>query len=312
MIARAVPALRLWFAALLVLALAPLTALAQAGLQPIPALSGPVVDTTGTLSPAATQALSQKIEAIRQTNGAQVQVAIVPTTQPEAIEDYSMRLATAWKIGRGRAIAGQDVDDGVILLVAKNDRSLRIEVGYGLEGAINDALAGRIIREQIAPRFKADDFDGGVTAGVDAIIGRIQGEELPPPVPEGAGSSVPTDLLGRLVMGFMIGFFAASFFGVALRAVLGKTLGGLVTGGMAGGFGWFILGAPMIGIIAGVIAAILVPAMATLPAGGSGWSRGRGGSGWGSGGGWSGGGGGGGGWSGGGGGFGGGGASGRW
>src|SRR6478609_9268194 len=142
---------------------------------PVPPLSGPVVDQTGTLSSDEIDSLAKKIRDFEARKGSQISVLIVPTTQPESIEQFSIRVAEAWKIGRKK------VDDGAILLVAKNDRKLRIEVGYGLEGALTDATTKRIIDEIIAPRFKSGDFAGGITAGAERMIKVIGGEPLPAP-----------------------------------------------------------------------------------------------------------------------------------
>jgi uncharacterized protein len=149
----------------------------QAGAQqPIPPLTGHVVDSTGTLSSDALAALEQKLVAFEERKGSQVAVLLVRTTAPEAIEPYALRVAEQWGIGRSR------VDDGVVLVVALDDRRMRFEVGYGLEGPVPDALARRIIAEAIAPRFYENDFAGGLNAGLDALIGLIDGEPLPVPV----------------------------------------------------------------------------------------------------------------------------------
>jgi uncharacterized protein len=210
---------------------------------------------------------------------------MVPTTAPEAIEQYALRVAEQWKIGRKK------VDDGAILVVAKNDRALRIEVGYGLEGALNDATANRIIREVIAPRFREDDFYGGINAGVDRMIRVIDGEPLPDPakpVPQvggGFGQSLPILLILAMVVGGL------------LRRMLGKTVGSVAAGGAVGAVAWLLVGAVSIAVMAGILAFIF-----TLVGGGAGRGY-RGGFPEGFGGG---------GFRGGGGGFGGGGASGRW
>ena len=153
----------------------------------VPPLTGRVVDQTGTLSAGDVAALTQTLKGLELRKGSQVVVLIVPTTEPETIEQYSIRVAEAWKIGRKK------IDDGALLVVAKNDRKLRIEVGYGLEGALNDVTARRIIDEIITPKFRSGDFAGGISAGVDRIIGVIDGEPLPAPEPQqsfgGGGAS---------------------------------------------------------------------------------------------------------------------------
>ncbi|MGY3356009.1 putative membrane protein YgcG [Bradyrhizobium sp. GM0.4] len=141
----------------------------------VPQLTGRVVDQTGTLSSGDIAALSQKLQDFEMRKGSQIAVLIVPTTDPETIEQFAIRVAEAWKIGRKK------VDDGAILVVAKNDRHLRIEVGYGLEGALTDVTSRRIIDEAITPKFRSGDFAGGITAGVDRMIRVIDGEPLPTP-----------------------------------------------------------------------------------------------------------------------------------
>ncbi|HEX7564644.1 MAG TPA: YgcG family protein, partial [Bradyrhizobium sp.] len=144
----------------------------------VPPLTGRVVDQTGTLSAGDVAALTQTLKALELRKGSQIAVLIVPTTSPETIEQFSIRVAEAWKVGRKK------IDDGALLVVAKNDRKLRIEVGYGLEGALNDVTAKRIVDEVITPRFRSGDFAGGISAGVDRIIGVIDGEKLPAPEPQ--------------------------------------------------------------------------------------------------------------------------------
>jgi uncharacterized membrane protein YgcG len=163
-----------WLTALLgwlAVAIAP----AAEGLAPIPPLTARVTDLTGTLDATQRAQLENRLAALEREKGAQLVIVLVPSVQPESIEAYGIRLAEAWRIGR------QGVDDGVIILVAKNDRAVRIEVGYGLESAIPDALAKRIIEERIVPRFREGDFYGGLSAGVDALARLIRGETLLPP-----------------------------------------------------------------------------------------------------------------------------------
>ena len=260
---------------------------------PVPPMGSRVTDQTATLTNDQRSALEQTLRAFEARKGSQVAVLIVPSTAPETIEQYALRVAEKWKPGR------KNVDDGALLVVAKDDRTVRIEVGYGLEGALTDAASKRIISEIIVPRFRQGDFYGGITAGVDRILRVIDGEPLPKPeesLPSGTrgiGSILPVVMVLALVMG-----------GV-LHAVLGRFPGALVTGGAVSVVAWMLAGAISVALIAGVIAFLF-----TLMGGGMG---GRGISG-GFGGGFGGGGfsGGGGGFSGGGGGFGGGGASGRW
>lgn len=274
----------------------------------VPPLTAPVVDLTNTLSPAERSQLEQKIRSFYERKGAQVQVLLVPTTQPEAIEQFSIRVVDAWKLGR------RGTDDGVLLLVAKNDRAVRIEVAYGLEGVFPDALAGRIIEQVIVPRFRNGQFYDGINEAVDRMIAVIDGEPLPEPErrarapsDQGFGSSLPVLL--------MVMFFGSGF----LRRMLGGFGGALASAGLAGFVVWLLTSVLLISIGAALIAFFVV----LLGGGGgprggltgrrrrSGWGGGFGG-GWGGGGFGGGFGGGGGGWSGGGGSFGGGGASGRW
>ena len=258
----------------------------------VPPIGGRVTDQTATLTNEQKSALEQTLRAFEARKGSQVAVLIVPSTAPETIEQYALRVAEQWKPGR------KNVDDGALLVVAKDDRTLRIEVGYGLEGALTDAASKRIISEIIVPRFREGDYYGGITAGVDRILRVIDGESLPKPEENlpggmrGIGSILPVMMILVLVLG-----------GV-LHTVLGRFPGALVTGGAVSVVAWMLAGAIAVALIAGVIAFLF-----TLLGGGMG-GRGLGAGGF-RGGGFGGGGFGGGGFSGGGG-FGGGGASGRW
>jgi len=274
------------------------TALAQDTLVPVPPLRSPVTDLTQTLSPQEQAALESRLRDFEAQKGSQIAVLIVPTTQPETIEQYSIRVADAWKIGR------EGPDDGVILLVAKNDRTVRIEVGTGLEGALPDVIANRIISQVIVPHFREGDFAGGINAAVTRIIAVIEGEPLPEPqrrtAREGKGSGIG-NALPVLLMFVFVG-------GAVLRSMLGRVGGAGATAGIAGLIVWALTSVAAIAIGAAVLAFLFTLFTGGF-GGGRGWSSHRGG--WG-GGGWGGGGWGGGGWSGGGGGFSGGGASGRW
>jgi len=257
----------------------------------VPPLTAQVVDQTATLTSEQRAELERKLREFELRKGAQIAVLMVPSTAPEPIEQYSLRVVEQWKLGRKK------VDDGALLIVAKNDRALRIEVGYGLEGALNDAVAKRIVSDIIAPRFRDGDFYGGVNAGVDAMMGVIEGESLPAPrkaaPSEGGnvGQALPILLILALVVGGL------------LRAMLGRFLGGAITGGVVGALAWLLVGTMAVALFAGVIAFLF-----TLLGGGRGYGYyggfpgGFGGGGFSSGGGFSGGGGS----------FGGGGASGRW
>ncbi len=281
--------------------LAAATGFAQAqSLQPVPPLASRVTDLTGTLAPADRASLEEKLAAFEAKKGAQIAVLVVPTTQPEAIEQYSIRVVDAWKLGREKP------DDGALLLVAMQDRALRIEVGRGLEGAMTDLVSNRIIDETITPRFREGDFAGGISAGVDRMIAVVDGEPLPEP--EAHWSEGPQRIANILPLLFGIVIVGSA----VLRSLFGRAFGALATGGVAGGVAWFVT--HLLGMSIGVgVAALLFSLMLGIGNGGR-WSSRPGHGGW-SPGGWGGGGmrsGGGGGFRGGGGSFGGGGASGRW
>lgn len=281
-------------AALLLGAAALLSGVALA-LVPVPPLTALVTDQTRTLSAEQAAALEQRLRAFEAERGSQVAVLIVPTTDGEPVEAYALRVVEQWKLGRKK------VDDGVLLLVAKDDRTLRIEVGYGLEGAVNDATAKRLIEEQITPRFKAGDFAGGIDAGVNALQALIRGEALPAPPSAADVADDPASLLPVLLVSTFV-------FGGILRQLFGRGPAAGLSGLAVGALTWWLTGALLWALGAGVVALVLT-LIGRLPGGrggpgGGGWGGGgRGGGGRGGGGGFGGGGGGG---------FGGGGASGRW
>lgn len=307
----------LWFARLM-LALATWfglggPALAQ-DLQPVPALAARVTDTTGTLSAKQSDALDAKLAAFEREAGTQIVVLIVSTTKPEDIAAYAYRVADQWKVGR------REVGDGLLLLVAKDDRRVRIEVAKALEGAVPDLAAKQIIDNAIRPAFKAGDYAGGLNAAVDQLSARVRGEALPAPEAKKRRphSSGGFGGLGwdQLALFFFIG---VPIIGSVLTGIFGRKLGGLATGSAAGGLAW-LFGAPiLLAGVAGTVALVLVGVLGIGSAarrgmgvrGGHGmpviWGGGGGGGSWGgggdSGGGFS---------SGGGGDFGGGGASGDW
>ncbi len=289
----------------------PLAASAQApaweggsdGLKPVPALSARVTDLTSTLSDAERRAIEAKLASFESATGAQIAVLVVPTTQPEPIETYSIRVADAWKVGRkGR-------DDGVLFLVAKDDRRMRLEVGYGLEGMITDAIARRIIAEDVAPRFRDGKYAAGIDAGVDRIVAIVEKGDLPPPDARASTQRGAEGIDWGMVA--ILALVVVPAVGGVLKAVFGKIGGATIGSALVGGIAWWVLGSIAIAVIAALFAWFAI-----LLFGGAGSALGgrRGGGVWiPSGGGWGGGGGmGGGGWSGGGGGFGGGGASGNW
>lgn len=269
-------------------------------LQPVPALTARVLDQTQTLNESERQSLEQKLKALEDSTGAQVVVLMVATTAPEDIAAYAWRVASSWKIGR------MDIGDGALILVAKNDRRMRIEVARKLEGAIPDLQASRIIDGAMKPKFRANDYAGGLSDAIDQMAMLIRGENLPAPEPRPSSSSTPFSdyaefLLPLLFFGFPIGIAVA-------RAIFGRVLGSLVVGGVAGLAAYFFTTSLLIAGFAGLLGLIFT-LLSNLSRGGGGGgpfiSSGGGGGGWssGGGGGFS---------SGGGGSFGGGGASGDW
>ena len=215
----------------------------------VPPLTGRIVDLTGTLSSDDIAAQSRRLQELEKRKGSQLAVLMVPTTQPETIEQYSIRVAEAWKIGRKK------IDDGALLVIAKNDHKLRIEVGYGIEGSLTDVTARRIIDEVIAPRFKSGDFAGGIAAGITHIIGVIDGEPLPLPAPE-ASHGQDSDWIGYfnpLNPFVMISYFAI---GAILRHTLGRLIGSAATGGVIGVFAWYLAGSIAAAAILGAIISV--------------------------------------------------------
>ena len=250
----------------------------------VPPLAARVTDLTGTLQPSQRETLERELEALEQRKGSQLAVLILATTRPETVEQYALRVAEAWKLGR------KGIDDGLLLLFAKDDRELRIEVGYGLEGVVPDAVAKRVISEIITPKFRQNDFYGGLHAGVSRLILIIDGEPLPPPSASTRAVSEFGDYLPMI-------FFAVLVAAKLLSMLFGRLTGAAISGGIGGVLVWLALGSLLMALGAGVFVILFA-----LTDGG-----GRGGYGGGSIGGS-----GGGGFGGGGGGFGGGGASGKW
>ena len=263
--------------------LVPCAATAQVA---VPALLGHVTDQTKTLAPEQIAALEQTLSAVEARKGSQLAVLIVPTTKPEEIEQFALRVAEQRKLGRKK------VDDGAILVVAKNDRALRIEVGYGLEGALSDITSKRIISEIITPRFKQGDYFGGIEAGLAQIIKVVEGEPLPAP------TSRPTGSYDDVRQMLPVLFIVALAVGGLLRSALGKVPGAVVTGAVVSVLAWFVIGTLFLSVVAGLGALVFTLVGSTrMLYGIAAMGGGRGG---------------GGGFRGGGGGFGGGGASGRW
>ena len=267
-----------------------LIAFAQA---PVPPLTGRVTDLAAVLTAEQKLVLDGTLQAFEARKGSQLAVLIVPTTSPETIEQYSVRVAEAWKLGRKK------IDDGAILVVAKNDRAVRIEVGYGLEGVLNDATSKRIISERITPRFAQGDFNGGISAGVAQMIRVVDGE----PLPQTSGN--PVTGVANMQQYVPVIFILAMVLGGVLRSMFGRLPGALATGGVVAVAAWFFVGAISIALVSGVLALVLTLLGGGMGGHGIGGHRGGfGTSGFG--------GRGNGGFSGGGGGFGGGGATGRW
>jgi len=295
-----VPLWRMLCALVLTMLLLPGSTLAQAP-QPVPALSARLIDQTGTLSADEARAIEDRLRGIEQKSGSQVVVLMVATTAPEDITAYTWRVASDWKIGR------RDVGDGLLVVIAKNDRRMRMEVARALEGAIPDLAAARIIDQQMAPRFRQGDYAGGITAALDQVAARIAGEQLPAPSSSPQSSKSPDRGFDMedLMLFF---FFGVAVVGPILRSVLGRPLASVLAGAGAGIAAYVVTASLLVAAGAGVVALLF-----TLL--GSGRSGRGGGGGWGGGGGFGGGGGrsGGGGFSSGrGGSFGGGGASGSW
>jgi uncharacterized protein len=252
----------------------------------VPPLAARVTDLTGTLSTEQKMALEQKLQAFEASKGSQIAVLLVPSTEPDSIEQYSMRVAEQWKLGR------KGVDDGALLLIAKDDRTLRIEVGYGLEGVLTDIASKRIVSDIIVPHLKNGDFYQGIDAGIDRMMRLVDGEPLPAPAPQENWEGSLDNLLPGAIIGGLVG-------GHLLRALLGTLLGSLATFGLVTGVLWLVMGSLIEAALVGVFVTIF--SLANFRGGGFGGGGFRGGGGFG----------GGGGFSGGGGGFGGGGASGR-
>ena len=307
---------RLWLAGLVLGWCALLPAAWAQQLVPVPTLTARVMDQTGTLSPADKAALETKLATYEQQRGSQLVVLMVATTQPEDIASFAYRVASTWKIGR------RNVGDGILIVIAKDDRRMRIEVAKALEGAVPDIAAGRIIDEAMKPRFRSNDFAGGISAAIDQITARLAGEALP-----ALGSNTPqpaqegVDWMSAIVIVAMISLIG----GGILKSLMGRPMGSVATGALAGGSMFLLSGVLLAAGLAGLAGLFiaLITGMGggggMLPPGGGG--RGRGGpiilpgppADWGRGGNWGGGGGFGGGFgSGGGGDFGGGGASGDW
>src|SRR5574340_608465 len=222
-----------------------LTGAAQAEVA-VPPLKQRVTDLTSTLDAQQAQALEARLAAFEAKKGAQLAVLIVPTTEPETIEQYGIRVAEAWKLGR------KGVDDGALLLVAKDDRALRIEVGYGLEGALNDATAKRIIAEIITPFFRRGEFYAGIDAGMAAMMRVIEGEPLPPPKGTAASGSYDIESLLFIAFGLVV------VVGGMLRALLGRFPAAALMGGGLGLLAWLMIASLFAALLVGIMAFLFV------------------------------------------------------
>jgi uncharacterized protein len=250
----------------------PLSAAAAEGdLQKIPKLEKRVTDLAAALSESDEARISERIRAFEQKKGGQIAVLIVDTTSPEAIFDYTLRVAESWKLGR------KGVDDGVLFVVAKTDRKIQILTGPGVQGVLTDAATKRIISEVVAPRFREGKYAEGIFNGVDKIAAVIDGEALPPP-PKKKQASQSIDSGGFVVLGI----FAAIFVAPVLRSLLGRFLGATATGGVTGAAAWFLLGGMAFPIFIGVIVFViaLFAGLLNFSGGrGGGWGGGMGGGG---------------------------------
>jgi uncharacterized protein len=242
---------------------------AEGDLQPIPPLAARVTDLTNTLDAQQKQTLESELAALEQRKGAQIAVLIVPTTGPEDIAQYAIRVFDQWKLGR------KNIDDGVLLIVAKGDHRVRIEVARGLEAAIPDAAVARIIREYITPRFREGDFYGGIHDATGALTKLVDGEELPPPLTDDRSRSGDKDIFNALVWAFFVGLWVRAMFGRLPTAPRSGVVG-IASGGVA----WLVSGLVPLGIGVGIVGLVL----GLLGGGGGGFANRGGWGGWGGGG----------------------------
>jgi len=251
------------FVAAVLLAFAAGLAWAQ-GVLPVPPLTGRVIDQTGTLTPAQVDALTNKLAAIETAHGSQLVILIVPTTAPEDVASFAQRVGEQWKVGR------KDVGDGLIVVVAKNDRAVQIQVAKALQGAVPDIAAGRIIQQQIVPAFRAGDFAGGLNTAVDRLGERIASEGLPQPSGSRQGGPQRDSRGGgfdfQTIAIFL--FIAVPMLGGILSRMMGRKLGALATGAAVGGLGWFLTTSLLVALGIGVAALFMVGIMGVGGVGG--------------------------------------------
>ncbi|MDH5263253.1 MAG: TPM domain-containing protein, partial [Betaproteobacteria bacterium] len=217
---------------------------------PVPKLTGRVVDLTGTLARQERDAVEAKLRAFEQSKGSQVVVLLVPSIGPETIEEFATRVTDEWKLGR----AG--VDDGVLFVIAKQERRMRIQTGRGVQGVLTDAVSKRIVADRVSPRFRAGDFAGGIDDGVDAILKAIEGEALPAPARQTSrGQAGSTASIENF---FWLAFVVVPVVGMVLRSLVGRFLGAGLTAGVTGLAAWFIFASLVLGVIAAVITFVAV------------------------------------------------------
>jgi uncharacterized protein len=245
-------------------ALMAVSARAQAALQAIPALTARVIDTTGTLGPGQRQTLEDKLAEFERRKGSQIVVLMIPSTQPEDIVDYTQRVGELWKLGR------KGVGDGLLLVVARNDRTVRIATAKTLEGAIPDLAARQVIDRAITPRFREGDFAGGLNAGLDQIFALISGEKLPEPsnsARPGSGGFQWMDMAVLL-------FFTVPFMARLLSAVAGRKAGSFLAGGAVGLLAWWLTASLVVAVLAGLASFVVALASGVVSPGRRGWGGG--------------------------------------
>ena len=257
-------------AAILIIAIIP-SAWGQP-LQPVPTLVAHAMDHTGTLTTTELQALDQRLARFEQEKGTQIVVLLVSSTAPEDIAAYANRVANTWKIGR------QGVGDGMLIVVAKNDRKLRIEVAKTLEGAVPDLAARQIMDEAITPRFKQNDYAGGLNAGVEQLFARVRGEPLPSPTSRSASGDQAADGFDWVDLGIF--FFIIVPVGTSIaRALLGRVAGSLLLGAATGVIAYLVTASILVALGAALLAMVWgAPSRSSSRGGGllggTGWSSG--------------------------------------
>lgn len=236
----------LWLMALLGLGAVPTSAALAQSVQAVPALSARVIDQTGTLRAEQLRAIESRLQAFEQAKGTQIVVLMVPTTAPEDIVDYTQRVGDAWKIGR------KEVGDGLLVVIAKNDRTLRIATSKTLEGAVPDLAARQVIDRAMTPRFREGDFAGGIEAGLDQLMALVRGEKLPEPQPAGQSTSEGSGWIGLLALCFFVIPPVARLLGL----LIGRKAAALLTGAGVGALAWLISASVLMGVGAALMAGL--------------------------------------------------------